>query len=257
MTPGFAKSRQELFWLPYPEPDKVIINAHNLTPAWTSTVNGKTPLGAWVPSRDTAGNGTTTLTDLVSTNNGTLTNMDAATDWVANTGSGGVRALDFDGSNDYVNFGTITNQQAGTSTDFTISVWINARSTGAERGIFMRINSSDVGYGITISSGFVRFPRYDAGPRYAVSTNTWYHCVGLNRSGVRELWVNGTRRDSGVTTGGITSSVINTVIGRYYSNFAGFNFDGLIDDARFFGTALDSTDIAALYASGSGRGVQA
>ena len=33
MTPGFAKSRQELFWLPYPEPDRVIINAHNFTPA--------------------------------------------------------------------------------------------------------------------------------------------------------------------------------------------------------------------------------
>lgn len=32
MTPGFAKSRKELFWLPYPEPDKVIINAHNFNP---------------------------------------------------------------------------------------------------------------------------------------------------------------------------------------------------------------------------------
>lgn len=32
MTPGFAKSRQELFWLPYPEKDRVIINAHNFSP---------------------------------------------------------------------------------------------------------------------------------------------------------------------------------------------------------------------------------
>jgi hypothetical protein len=32
MTPGAAKSRQELFWLPYPEPDRVIINAHNFNP---------------------------------------------------------------------------------------------------------------------------------------------------------------------------------------------------------------------------------
>jgi hypothetical protein len=30
MTPGFAKSRAELPWLPYPEKDRVIINAHNL-----------------------------------------------------------------------------------------------------------------------------------------------------------------------------------------------------------------------------------
>ena len=43
-------------------------------------VNGKEPVAAWIPSLDTAGNGTTTLTDLVGSNNGTLTNMDAATD---------------------------------------------------------------------------------------------------------------------------------------------------------------------------------
>jgi hypothetical protein len=29
VTPGFAKSRSELPWLPYPEKDRVIINAHN------------------------------------------------------------------------------------------------------------------------------------------------------------------------------------------------------------------------------------
>lgn len=67
-------------------------------------VNGKEPIAAWIPSLDTAGNGTTTLTDLVGSNHGTLTNMDAATDWVADTGAGGVRALDFDGVNDHVVF---------------------------------------------------------------------------------------------------------------------------------------------------------
>lgn len=32
MTPGFAKSRQDLPWLYYPRTDRVIINAHNFTP---------------------------------------------------------------------------------------------------------------------------------------------------------------------------------------------------------------------------------
>jgi hypothetical protein len=54
------------------------------------------------PSKDTSGDGTTTLTDFVSVSNGTLTNMDAATDWVSDTGSGGTKALDFDGTNDHV-----------------------------------------------------------------------------------------------------------------------------------------------------------
>jgi hypothetical protein len=33
MTPGFAKPRSELPWLPYGEQDRVIINSHNFTPA--------------------------------------------------------------------------------------------------------------------------------------------------------------------------------------------------------------------------------
>ena len=42
--------------------------------------------GWWCPSLDDAGNGTTTLTDLSGNgNHGTLTNMDPATDWVADT----------------------------------------------------------------------------------------------------------------------------------------------------------------------------
>jgi hypothetical protein len=37
MTPGFAKPRSELPWLPYGKCDRVIINAHNFTPPVTLT----------------------------------------------------------------------------------------------------------------------------------------------------------------------------------------------------------------------------
>ena len=130
MTPGFAKSRKELFWLPYPEPDKVIINAHNFTPAiWSPAVNGKTPVSAWVPSRDTAGNSTTTLTDLSSgENNGTLTNMAVpANNWVADTDAGGVRALEFDGSNDYVALGS--GAALSITGEMAISCWYKSAGT--------------------------------------------------------------------------------------------------------------------------------
>lgn len=39
MTPGFAKSRSELPWLPYGETDRVIINAHNFTPAFITMLD--------------------------------------------------------------------------------------------------------------------------------------------------------------------------------------------------------------------------
>jgi hypothetical protein len=56
-------------------------------------------IAALCPSEDSAGDGTTTLTDFTGVSNGVLTNMDAATDWVTDDGK---RCLDFDGSNDHV-----------------------------------------------------------------------------------------------------------------------------------------------------------
>lgn len=81
--------------------------------------------GWWCPSLDTSGNGTTTLTDLSGNgNNGTLTNMDAGTDWVADTDSGGVRALDFDGSNDRIaNFSDAAFNRALESNTWSVLFW--------------------------------------------------------------------------------------------------------------------------------------
>jgi hypothetical protein len=56
-------------------------------------------IAALCPSEDSAGDGTTTLTDFTSVSNGTLTNMDPATDWVTDDGKS---CLDFDGTNDHV-----------------------------------------------------------------------------------------------------------------------------------------------------------
>ena len=60
-------------------------------------------VGAWMPSFGVTGN---TLKDVSGNgNDGTLTNMDAATDWV---GTSKGLALDFDGDNDYIELGSIS-----------------------------------------------------------------------------------------------------------------------------------------------------
>ena len=78
-------------------------------------------VGAWAPCLGPTG---TRLHDLSRYRNwGTLTNMDAATDWVV---SGGRYALDFDGTNDFV---TMQRINAYSSIIFrTVSCWIKVNS---------------------------------------------------------------------------------------------------------------------------------
>ncbi len=83
-------------------------------------------VGAWCPSLGPSGN---TLLDRSGYgNHGTLTNMDAGTDWVASRYGG---ALDFDGVNDHVVIGDVLNSVfVGASAKFTLSAWVYPTSTG-------------------------------------------------------------------------------------------------------------------------------
>jgi hypothetical protein len=90
----------------------------------------------YCPSLDSSGNGTTTLNQLDAAGaivsggaHMTLTNMELA-DWVADTTTGGVRALEFDGSNEYLISSSTTAGNLGTS-DATIA--LHANITNASR----------------------------------------------------------------------------------------------------------------------------
>ena len=245
MTLGCAKPRSELPWLPYESLDRVIINSHNFTPAtWSPAVNGKMPVSAWVPSRDTAGNGTTTLSDLVGTNNGTLSGMDPATDWVSDTASGGVRALDFDEINDRVVFGDVSASQ------WTWGCWFKMRSLNG----FSRLWSQD-GFMLEIainSSGEVSV--YDGAAwrlfGSAITLNTWLHvCITYNGSSLR-AYLDGTQRGSTLTAGRSMSGL--SYMGGSFNGQAQDWYDGRIDDVRFWNEALALTDVAAWYAASRG-----
>jgi hypothetical protein len=248
MTPGFAKSRHELPWLYYPETDSVIINAHNFGGGgiWTPAVSGKMPVAAWVPSRDDAGNGTTTLTDLVGSNNGTLTNMDAATDWVADTDAGGVRALEFDGVNDHI----LTTLTAVNAAANTISFWVKSvgaagtfylsqRGAGGNQWQIWHSSSDLVSYwnGSTIITG-----------SSLVSGGNWVH-VCVVRDGTSIKWYR-----NGILTHTKTSSVptASTQAVRLMTDDGTTFGAGTIDDIRIFDQALNATDVADLYAAGRG-----
>jgi len=252
MTPGYAKTRQELPWLYYPEADRVIINAHNFGGGgiWTPAVNGKMPVAAWVPSRDTAGNGTTTLTDLVGSNDGTLTNMDAATDWVLDDGK---YALDFDGENDYVEIPHGPEFAAFSS--ISISCWLY--HTGDDGYIISKNTDGLQGPAIFIETGNRIAPRssgFSNSDNNVLTLNSWNHILCVWNGSTVEAWINGAL----VTwVSSNSQAVINTTdpwrIGTRPSGSTARHFlNAKIDDLRIWNVALDATDTAALYAAGRG-----
>lgn len=229
-------------------------------------VNGKAPIAAWIPSLDTAGNGTTTLTDLVGSNNGTLTNMDAATDWVADTGAGGVRALDFDGTNDEVR----TTFQVGTITKISMSGWIKPALVGISDGIagwwtgsngfFVQSNNgAPASQLLFLAGGGASLGRTSTG---TLVVDTWLHFLQVydgteagNASRLR-VWINGAQE----TLSFIDPIPASLPLGSqdfYIGEIASLsrNWQGRLDDIRIFDQALDAADVTALYASGNGRGI--
>lgn len=230
-------------------------------------VNDKTPVAAWIPSLDTAGNGTTTLTALVGSLTGTLTNMDAATDWVADTDAGGVRALDFDGSNDYVSTSAAL---LGAGDTVSVSAWIKPAlfgSFGTRRVIFStRLGDSTNSYAIEMASaggaqtaasiqltqpGAIRFNSSNS-----LASGVWQHVV-LVKSGANVVVYRNATSIYSTAAASYTLADNSTAkqIGRI--NAGGLHFSGLLDDLRVFDQSLTLADAQYLYAAGLGRGITA
>jgi len=234
-------------------------------------INGKEPSFVWCPTRDTSGNGTTTLNDLIGSRTGTLTNMDASTDWVANTGAGGIRALDLDDTNDFVTLGS--GVVLPSSGGLTLSWWEqvatttgNFRSrfrfyTGTQGWILFRSNMASYG---TISWGRDSVSanlRCATAASLASASGTWINFILVGTAGANSvtpadwtLYENGTSKtvDAGNALSGFTANV--NQIG-FDSLLAGAGC--LIDDIRIWSEALNGTDATTVWASGVGRGKQA
>jgi hypothetical protein len=218
-------------------------------------VNGKEPVAAWIPSLDAVGNGTTTLTDLVGSNNGTLTNMDAATDWVADTNAGGVRALDFDGVDDIV---TLTN--IAITSGWSVSCWFNFSGLSGLRLAFSKRDPQRVFLGQNDDKAYIRIGTDGGslGSGISLSVNTWYHmAVVIAANGLSyEGFVNGSSVGTRPTS---MSTSTTTSIGAYNGfpvGFSAFHF-GRSDDYRLWNQPLVLADVQYLYGGGFGRGITA
>lgn len=219
-------------------------------------------IGFWCASRDTAGNGTTTLNDLSGGgNNLALTNMDAATDWVVDTGSGGVRALDFDGSNDHCRNDSPATQLPQNS-DLSVGLWV--KPTGANAQVF---RWADLGWnpGVNIQCSTSAIYVYLNGTfanvfktGLTLGDGSWHHiCYCKPYSAaygdllVDNVNVGATANSAKANANLRSSSAVIRLGGSSDGSFPS-NYTGRIDDVRVFSRILSGAESAAWVAGGRG-----
>jgi len=215
-------------------------------------------VGHWIMA-DGGGN---IVRDISYGNDGTLTNMDPATDWV--TGQFG-KVLDFDGADDDVDIGAPT--LLDDLGPLTMSAWINPRTAG--EGSTGKIFSKRPTGAVT-SDWFLEIDNTtpevnafefikDETPNIGrvtndntVSFNVWQHIVvtwdGTNQGTGVHIYKNGIELGYQATTGGGTNGSDATYpihIGNQDDGAA--TFDGQIDDVRLYNRVLTAAEVWSLY----------
>ena len=205
-------------------------------------------VGAWMPSlgvtgetlRDVSGNG----------NHGTLTNMDAASDWVA-TSKG--LALDFDGtagSTDHIVTQTI--EHGVSNGDFTWSIWFyptTSRPGGSTINGICAIGAYSPVFGWSPGSFTNQLGYYWNGWKgFGVypSLNSWNHGVMTRKNGVITGYLDGKIGSASYLK---TSAMNNDrlVIGRSGVSYAPDPFGGRLTNFIFHNRALSPQEIKQLY----------
>lgn len=227
-------------------------------------------VGRWCPSAGATG---FRLLDRVGSNHGTLTNMDATSDWVP---SGGKLALDFDGSNDSVRFiGSLSSFAYIQNTmRFSFSFWVQLANTTTRYVFFGNaVTTSQKGFFLIFenNAGFgtraVRFVSFFGGGTTAqfrsadnaISDTAWHHLTvtadGSSPTG--QVFVDG----SAVSTTSQTSGALSTgdsthqlALGALPPSFI-LPIGAQLDDIVFYDAPLTANEVREVYILGRGYGV--
>ncbi len=204
----------------------------------------------------------TAASDSAGTYNGTLTNMDPATDWVS--GKLG-NALEFDGSNDYVDVSSL-----GTRTydNFSIASWYKSSNLSMTDDEYILIigqvpSSNAIIFAVgddTGHEGEVRIYMNNDGTGYfdfystgsPVHDQQWHHLAMVRTASEIVIYVDGLEitRNADIHTGVSFEPENKAYIGDDPGKTEQVN--GLIDDLRIYSRALTSQEISDLYNGGSG-----
>lgn len=204
----------------------------------------------------------TSATDFSGKGNvGTLTNMESS-DWI--NGKIG-KALDFGGTDEYVDVGNSASLTAGvSSTNHSIFAWVKTTATGRNA----ILAASDTSAGPAVFNGSPGIAFGDSGTRLQlyigsggggnwrysstnISDGVWHH-VGytIDSSYNLTFYLDGATNGTSTNSSGFQFPAGNKfVIGTdWYSNAVYSPFMGSVDEVRVYSRALSATEVASLYA---------
>ncbi len=182
--------------------------------------------------------------DLSGNNNvGVLTSFEpmiSTSGWIG--GRDGI-SLKFDGVDDSVNCGNNPVILSNINNTFTVEALIYMTNNNTDKGIVAKW-LANTGFILYINllntlTWQVNLTKIN----FALSVNTFYHCVGTFNGTKSELFVNGYSK--GTNTPAFTVTSDQLYIGRYSS--AGTFFNGIIDRVRIWNRVLSGNEILQLF----------
>ena len=186
-------------------------------------------------------------TDAAGTNNGTLQNAPAWTDGIDEG------ALEFDGANDYVSFGSPYDL---TGDEYSVAVWFKATASGT-RDLVALTDTTTGNHGVLLeqrSDGTLRYlhrsPSGNTGGTNVYSTQAyndgvWHHAAIVKDATHIRLYVDGMEAGAAAASVNLAETT-DLVLGRLGENFSARYFQGSLDDVRIYDRGLSATDVTVL-----------
>lgn len=194
--------------------------------------------------------------DSVASNNGTDTSI------TYSSGNGKiVQGAGFNGSTSKIELSTTA---FGTTSTFSISMWINVTTPSTRQGVFCKTDGigastttfiTEVGntsnkFTFGVSNGTTQSTGTTT---TSISSGTWTHVVCTCDGTNQKIYLNGSLDNTTAYAGGAINNITKeTTIGQFGS-YTLLPYTGAIDEVGFWsGKALDSTEVSQLYNSGAG-----
>lgn len=180
----------------------------------------------------------------INANNG---NAVSTPSWTGGRVGGGVS---LNGSSQYV-----TGPDVDSSTNITISAWVNPTASQTSSIISKHSSTSDNQGRLSLASNTPSFTITTGGTQRtatagsALPSSSWSHIVGTYDGSNVRLYVNGVQAGTSAGTGAIATNALAWTIGRD-ANASSNYFNGVIDEVKVLNRALTLNEVDAEYDAG-------